>query len=204
MKIAVSGSDKSIELSSVFERDFNEALVQQVLVAYQANARQATKKQKTRSEVAGGGAKPWKQKGTGRARAGTRSSPIWRSGGVTFAARADRNYSKTTNKKMYKGAMQSIFAELFRKKVVQVVSDFVISAPKTKDFVSALSGLNIKSKNNILVLVEGFDKNVFLSSRNLFWAEVLPVNALNPESLLRVDNVVITAGALKKIEELLK
>ena len=203
MKIEVSGSQTKLELSEAFEKEFNQALVHQVLVAYQANARQATKKQKSRSEVAGGGAKPWRQKGTGRARAGTKSSPIWRSGGVTFAANTDRNYTKNTNKKMYKGAMLSILSEMIRKKVVQVVADFKIEQPKTKQFIGALNDLNIKQGSNTLLITDSFDQNVFLSSRNLHWVEFLPAQAINPESLMRADFVVVTTAAFKKVEEML-
>jgi len=204
MKLKVRDSKNTIELSEVFESEFNEALVHQVLVAYQANARQGTKKQKNRSEVAGGGAKPWKQKGTGRARAGTRSSPIWRSGGVTFAARTNRNHSKSVPKKMYRGAMRSIISELLRKELLQVVQSFQIEQPKTKDFVAKLKEFDIANKQRVLILLEGFDANTFLSSRNLPNVEVLPVAMVNPETLLNCDCAIVTVAAMNKILEIVQ
>lgn len=198
LSIAAPGSGaESIEVSEVtFGREFNEALVHQVVVAYMAGARQGTKAQKTRSDVAGGGKKPWRQKGTGRARAGTIRSPIWRGGGVTFAARP-RDFSQKVNRKMYRGAMCSILSELIRQDRLVVVEAFTIDAPKTKGLVAKLAELDLAS---VLIVTESVDENLYLSARNLKDVDVLDVAATNPVSLLSREKVLITVAALKQFE----
>lgn len=198
LSIAAPGSGaESIEVSEVtFGREFNEALVHQVVVAYMAGARQGTKAQKTRSDVAGGGKKPWRQKGTGRARAGTIRSPIWRGGGVTFAARP-RDFSQKVNRKMYRGAMCSILSELIRQDRLVVVEAFTIDAPKTKGLVAKLAELDLAS---VLIVTESVDENLYLSARNLKDVDVLDVAATNPVSLLSHEKVLITVAALKQFE----
>ena len=194
----VSGS--AVELSEVaFGREFNEALVHQVVTAYLAGARQGTKAQKSRSDVAGGGAKPFRQKGTGRARAGTVSSPIWRSGGVTFAAQP-RNHSQKVNKKMYRAAMRCIFSELVRQERLVVVEQFAMEAPKTKQFVAKMKELDL---SNVLIVTEDVEANLYLAARNVPHVDVRDVAGVDPVSLVGFDKVVVTVPALKKIEEAL-
>ncbi|MBV1871256.1 MAG: 50S ribosomal protein L4 [Gammaproteobacteria bacterium] len=182
-----------------FSREFNEALVHQVVTAYLAAGRSGSKAQKTRSDVRGGGRKPWRQKGTGRARAGTIRSPLWRSGGVTFAARP-RSFEQKVNRKMYRGAMQCIFSELFRGDRVLIVEDFDISEPKTKLAIAKLKELGFEKG---LVVVDELTENVYLSLRNIPNVDVVEANACDPVSLVAADKVLITVGALKKIEEAL-
>ena len=202
MELKCKNSDESVlQVSdSVFSRDYNEALIHQVVVAYMAAGRAGSRAQKTRAEVSGGGAKPWKQKGTGRARAGTIRSPIWRGGGVTFAAKA-QDHSQKVNRKMYRGAICSILSELLRKDRLQVVEGVEIEAPKTKQLVSALDKLGVR---NALIVTEAIEQNLYLASRNLINVQVIDVPAIDPVSLLRYENVVVTAGAIKCIEEWLK
>jgi large subunit ribosomal protein L4 len=193
-------SDRAVELSeSTFGRQFNEALVHQVVVAYMAGARQGTRAQKTRSEVNGGGRKPYRQKGTGRARAGTIRSPIWRGGGVTFANKT-QDFSQKVNRKMYRGAMQSILSELIRQDRLLVAEDFAVDSPKTKQ-VQAL--LNEFALDNVLIVVEDVDDNLYLGTRNLRNVDVIDVQGVNPVNLIGFDKVLFTVGALKKAEELL-
>lgn len=190
----------TVEVSDVtFARDFNGDLIHQVVTAFLNAARQGTKAQKNRSAVSGGGAKPFRQKGTGRARAGTSRGPIWRSGGVNFAA-VPRDYSQKVNKKMYRAAMQSILSELARQERLVVVEDFALEAPKTKALVAKLNELDL---DNTLIITEEVDMNLYLSSRNLHKVEVVDVAGLNPVSLISRDKVVVTVAALKKVEELL-
>jgi len=190
---------KAIELNdSVFAEEFNETLVHQAIVAYMAGSRSGTKAQKTRSDVSGGGAKPWNQKGTGRARAGTSRGPIWRSGGVTFAARP-RDYSKKINKKMYRSAMRSILSELVRSESLVVVDDFDIKEIKTKLVVSKLASLKL-SENALLVSAD-LDDNLMKSSKNIPNCECLTVASLNPVSLVSHDNVVMTSAAIDQVQE---
>jgi len=184
---------------AVFGRDYNEALVHQAVVAYMAGGRAGTKAQKNRSDVRGGGIKPWNQKGTGRARAGTSRSPIWRTGGVTFAARP-RNYEQKLNKKMYRGAMRSIFSELNRQGRLLIVDEFALEAPKTKLLNEKLESLGA---GNCLILLEGLDEKVFLASRNLAKVSASDVSSVDPVSLVGHENVVVTTGAIKLIEEML-
>ena len=189
---------KSVALAdSIFAKDYNETLVHQVVVAYMAAGRSGTKAQKSRSDVSGGGAKPWRQKGTGRARAGTSRGPIWRKGGVTFAARP-RDYSQKVNKKMYRAAMCSIFSELVRSGSLIVVDEFKISDSKTKSMIDQLENLGVL---NTLLITDAEDKNITLSSRNIPNCEALIVSALNPVSLVAHDSVVVTSAAIDGIQE---
>lgn len=198
---APNGSAGTIEVSEgTFGTEFNQDLVHQAVVAFMANTRQSTKAQKTRSEVRGGGKKPWRQKGTGRARAGTIRSPIWRGGGQTFAARPDRNHSQKLNKKMYRAAMRSILSELARQERLVVVNDFDLEAPKTKGLISKLGDLGM---SDVLIVSEAVSDNLYLSSRNLHKVDVRVAGAVDPVSLLRHEKVLVTVPALKQFEELL-
>ncbi len=189
---------KAITLDdAVFAKDYNETLVHQAVVAYMAGGRAGTKAQKTRSDVSGGGAKPWRQKGTGRARAGTSSGPLWRKGGVTFAARP-RDFSQKLNKKMYRAAMCSIFSELVRSDSLIIVDDFGVKEPKTKAMVAQLEKLKT---NNALFVGDEIDNNVALSMRNIPNCELSTVSTLNPVNLVAHDKVVITAAAISKVQE---
>ncbi|WP_206605698.1 50S ribosomal protein L4 [Pelagibaculum spongiae] len=188
----------TIEVSEAsFGRDFNEALVHQVVVAYLAGARQGTRAQKNRAAVSGGGIKPWRQKGTGRARAGTIRSPLWRKGGVTFAAQP-QDHSQKVNRKMYRGAIRSILSELIRQDRLVVVPEFTIESHKTKDLVANLKALGLKE---VLIVTEAVDENLFLASRNLHKVEVLDVEGVDPVSLVNFDKVVMTVAAVKQFEE---
>jgi large subunit ribosomal protein L4 len=164
-----------------------------------AGSRQGSKAQKTRSEVNGGGRKPFRQKGTGRARAGTIRSPIWRGGGATFAAKP-RDHSQKVNKKMFRGAMQSILSELIRQDRLVVTEDFAVDAPKTKQVHSRLKELDLE---NVLIVVEEVDSNLYLAARNLKKVEVIDVQGVNPVNLIGFEKVLFTVGALKKAEEML-
>ncbi|WP_100641156.1 50S ribosomal protein L4 [Marinobacter salexigens] len=200
MELTITGSGKEVSVSeAAFAKDFNEALVHQVVTAYMAGGRQGTKAQKNRSEVSGGGKKPWRQKGTGRARAGTIRSPIWRSGGVTFAAKP-RGFEQKVNRKMYRAAMCSIFSELVRQERLVLVDDFTVDAPKTKAFTSKLADLGVA---NALILTESLEHNLHLASRNVPHVDVRDVAGLDPVSLVAFEKVVVTVPALKKIEEML-
>jgi len=195
-----TASGGTVSVSEVaFGKDFNESLVHQVVVAYMAAGRQGSKAQKSRSEVSGGGKKPWRQKGTGRARAGTIRSPLWRGGGVTFAAK-NRDFSQKINKKMYRGALQCILSELVRQERLVVVEEFDVPAPRTKELVSKLDGLGLKS---VLIVTEEVTENLFLSARNLPKVDVRDVQGVDPVSLIAHEKVVVTVGALKKLEEAL-
>lgn len=200
MELTITGSGKGISVSdAAFAKDFNESLVHQVVTAYMAAGRQGAKAQKTRSEVRGGGKKPWRQKGTGRARAGTIRSPIWRAGGVTFAAKP-RGFEQKVNRKMYRAAMCSIFSELVRQERLVLVDDFTIDAPKTKAFTSKLADLGV---SNALILTESLEQNLHLASRNVPHVDVRDVAGLDPVSLVGFEKIVVTVPALKKIEEML-
>ena len=199
MNIDFIGNKKGLDVSdTAFGRDYNEALVHQVVVSYLSGARQGTKAQKTRSEVQGGGRKPYRQKGTGRARAGTIRSPIWRGGGATFAAKT-RDYTKKVTKKMYRGAMQAILSELARANRLLVVEEFIVDAPKTKILVKKLKELSLEK---VTIVVDKFDDNLVLSARNLKGVEVLEVFDINPVSLVGAEKVLFTLNAVKKAEEL--
>lgn len=203
MDLQLSGSKKKkIEvLDEVFACKFNEPLVHQVVTAFLAAGRAGTHAQKTRSEVRGGGAKPFKQKGGGRARAGTIRSPLWRKGGVIFAAKP-RSYEQKVNKKMYRGALKAILSELIRLGRLHVVDTFELATPKTKDFLNKLKELNIDS--NILLVTDSVEENLYLASRNITSVDVRDVAAVDPAVLVGSDNVLITVNALKQYEELLK
>ncbi len=196
MKLQAGGS---VQLSdAVFARDFNEGLVHQAVVAYMAAARQGTKSQKTRSEVSGGGIKPWKQKGTGRARSGTTRGPLWRTGGRAFAAQP-RNFEQKINRKAYRAAISSIFSELIRQDRLLVVDAIDVEAPKTKLVVSMLLGMGLTGVT--LLVPEAVSENLYLASRNLGDVGVLDPLSLDPVSLVGSDCVVITVAALKMVEE---
>ncbi|WP_413114057.1 50S ribosomal protein L4 [Thaumasiovibrio sp. DFM-14] len=199
MELVVKGADALTVSESTFGREFNEALVHQVVVAYAAGARQGTRAQKTRSDVSGGGAKPWRQKGTGRARAGTIRSPIWRSGGVTFAARP-QDHSQKVNKKMYRGALKSILSELVRQERLIVVDEFSVEAPKTKALVAKLKELEL---TDALIVTGEVDENLFLAARNIYKVDVRDAAGIDPVSLIAFDKIVMTAAAVKQVEEML-
>ena len=194
-----AGKEKISISDESFGREYNEPLVHQTVVTYLAGARQGSVKQKTRSEVRGGGRKPWRQKGTGRARAGTIRSPIWRSGGVTFAARP-QDHSKKLNKKMYRGAMQCILSELIRQDRLIVVNDFTLETYKTKDLVNKLKEFDL---DNVLIVSDQIEQNLFLAARNLHKVDALDVSGLDPVSLIGFEKVLITVTALKRVEEML-
>jgi len=203
LNIAKPGNQAGTEKISVadesFALDFNESLVHQTVVTYLAGARQGTVKQKTRSEVSGGGRKPWRQKGTGRARAGTIRSPIWRTGGVTFAARP-QDHSKKLNKKMYRGAMRCILSELIRQGRLLIVEDFVVDTHKTKTLADRLKEFSL---DNVLIVADEIAENLYLAARNLRNVDVLDAAGLDPVSLIGFEKVLMTVPALKKVEEML-
>ena len=191
----VSGS--AVELSEVaFGRDFNEALVHQVVTAYLAGGRQGSKAQKSRGEVSGGGKKPFRQKGTGRARAGSIRSPIWVGGGKTFAARP-QDWSQKVNRKMYRGAMQCILAELVRQDRLILVEEFSVEAPKTKELLAKLNDLNA---TRALIVTEAVDENLYLAARNIPHVNVVDAAGIDPVGLIAFDKVVMSVAAAKKIE----
>lgn len=191
----VSGS--AVELSEVaFGREFNEALVHQVVTAYLAGGRQGSKAQKSRADVSGGGKKPFRQKGTGRARAGSIRSPIWVGGGKTFAARP-QDWSQKVNRKMYRGAMQCILAELVRQDRLVLVEEFAVAAPKTKELLAKLNDLNATRS---LIVTESVDENLYLAARNIPHVDVVDAAAIDPVSLIAFDKVVMSVAAAKKIE----
>jgi len=198
MKVKLQGKNSKVDLAdSSFAVAFNEPLVHQVVTAYLAGARAGTKAQKTRSQVRGGGAKPWRQKGTGRARAGTIRSPIFTGGGRAFAARP-RDFSQKVNRKMYRGAMRSVLSELIRQERLLLTENFGVSAPKTKELKTKLDELQVK---NVLIVVEGFDENLCLAARNLVHVDVLEADTVDPVSLVGHENVVMTVAAAKLLEE---
>ena len=188
----------SVEVSeAAFAREFNEPLVHQVVNAYLAGARQGSRAQKSRSEKRGGGRKPWRQKGTGRARAGSIRSPIWRGGGVTFAAKPQVHAQKV-NRKMYRGALRCILSELIRQNRLVVLASFDVDSPKTKALRQKLQELELK---NVLIVSDEVDENLFLAARNLKQVDVLDVGGVDPISLIGHDKVLITVAALKELEE---
>jgi large subunit ribosomal protein L4 len=197
MELKMQGSG-SVELADgTFATDFNEALVHQVVTAFLAGGRAGTKAQKNRSAVSGGGAKPWRQKGTGRARAGTIRSPIWVGGGRTFAAQP-RDHSQKVNRKMYRGALRSIFSELIRQERLVVTESITMDAPKTKELAGKLKDFGL---SNVLIVNEVFDEKVFLSARNLPNVGICDAGSVDPVVLMRFEKVLITLPALKLIEE---
>ena len=198
MDIAIHQSKKKVSVSEdAFGAEFNEALVHQLVVSYMSGARAGTKAQKNRSTASGGGAKPWRQKGTGRARAGTIRSPIWRSGGVTFAA-SPRDYSKKLNKKMYRVGMRSLVSELIRQQRLILISELGVSEPKTRLMHQKLGDLGV---SNALILTDGLDSSVYLAARNIPNVQVMDVAIVDPLSLVSQEHVVIDQAALKKLEE---
>ena len=198
MDLDIHNSKEKISVSdAVFAADYRESLVHQLVTAYMAAGRAGTKAQKNRSAVSGGGAKPWRQKGTGRARAGTIRSPLWRSGGVTFAAQP-RDYSQKVNRKMYRAGIRSIFSELARQNRLVVVEDITVDAPRTKQLLARLAELGV---NKTLIVSETADEKLYLSARNLPNVEVSDVAGLNPVNLVRYEHVVVTVGAVRAIEE---
>lgn len=184
----------------VFARPFNETLVHQVVVAYLAGGRAGTRAQKTRAQVSGGGAKPWRQKGTGRARAGSTRGPIWRGGGVTFAARP-QDHSQKVNRKMYRAALRAIFSELLRQDRLLVIDELTLPEIKTKQMIDRLAALGLADQRRVLLVSEDVDLNLGLSARNLRQVVVSDVAGLDPVSLVGADAVVITADALQRVGE---
>lgn len=181
---------------SIFAAAYNEPLVHQVVTAYMAGGRAGTKAQKTRAEVRGGGKKPWKQKGTGRARSGTIRSPLWRGGGITFAAKP-RDFSQKVNRKMYRGAMRSIFAELMRQDRLVLVDDFTMDKPKTKTFLEKLKALNLKE---VLIVTDEISENLYLASRNVPCVDIINAVEINPYTLIGYEKVLMTKQAVQKVE----
>jgi large subunit ribosomal protein L4 len=191
----VSGA--AVELSEVaFGKEFNEALVHQVVTAYLAGGRQGTRAQKTRAEVSGGGKKPFKQKGTGRARAGSIRSPLWRGGGKSFAAKP-QDWAQKVNRKMYRGAMQCILAELVRQDRLVLVEEITVGTPKTKELLAKLQSLGV---SNALIVTDAVDENLYLAARNVPHVEVIDTSAVDPVSLIGFDKVLMSVPAAKKLE----
>jgi len=197
MKLKMQGSGTVDVAESAFGAEFNEALVHQVVTAFLAGGRAGTKAQKNRSQASGGGAKPWRQKGTGRARAGTIRSPIWVGGGRTFAAKP-RDYSQKVNKKMYRAALRSVCSELVRQDRLVITDSITMEAPKTKELAGKLKELGL---DNVLIVNEAFDEKVYLSARNLPDVGICDAAAIDPVVLMRFEKVLITLPALKLIEE---
>jgi len=196
MKLKLKDSGSVDVADAAFGVDFNEALIHQVVTAYLAGSRAGTKAQKNRAAVRGGGAKPWAQKGTGRARAGTSSSPIWVGGGRTFAAQP-RNHDQKVNKKMYRAAIRSVLSELIRQDRLVVVNEITLEAPKTKLLAAKLKEYDL---DNVLILNEAFDEKVFLAARNLPNVGICDVASMDPVVLIRFEKVLVTVPALKLIE----
>jgi len=196
MKLKMQGSGTVDVAESAFGAEFNEALVHQVVSAYLAGGRAGTKAQKNRSQASGGGTKPWRQKGTGRARAGTIRSPIWVGGGRAFAAKP-RDYSQKVNKKMYRAALRSVMSELVRQDRLVITDSVAMKAPKTKELAGKLKKLGL---DNVLIVNEAFDENIFLSARNLPDVGICDAAAIDPVVLMRFEKVLITLPALKLIE----
>lgn len=200
MELVTKDAQRALQVSeTTFGREFNEALVHQVVVAYSAGSRQGTRAQKTRSDVSGGGKKPWRQKGSGRARAGTIRSPIWRSGGVTFAARP-QDHSQKVNRKMYRGALRSILSELVRQDRLIVVDEFALESHKTKVLAAKLKELDLK---DVLIVTAEVEEKLFLAARNLYKVDVRDVAGVDPVSLVRFEKVLMTAQAVAQFEEML-
>jgi len=186
----------------LFGREYNEALVHQVVTAYQANARSANSKQKGRSEIAKSTHKPWAQKGTGRARAGMASSPLWRGGGRIFPNSPDENFSQKVNRKMYRAGLASIFSQLVRENRLTVVDNMTLAAPKTKLLAQRMKSLGMDT-DRVLIITDNFDENLYLSSRNLPHVLVVEAHQADPVSLVRFNKVLVTRNAMAKIEEIL-
>lgn len=198
MQINVHGTKETLELADAsFAARFNEPLIHQVVTAYLAGGRSGTKAQKSRSDARGGGIKPWRQKGTGRARAGTSRSPVWVGGGRAFAARP-RDHSQKVNRKMYRAALRSMWSELLRQDRILLTREIEVSAPKTKELKGLLEKLGLE---RALIVVEGFDENLWLAARNLPYVNVLEARSVDPVSLASAEKVVLTAAAAKLLEE---
>ena len=200
MKIELLSNTKNKDISisnEVFSKEFNESLIHQAVISFMSSSRQGSAKQKNRSEVRGGGKKPYRQKGTGRARAGTIRSPLWRGGGVTFASRP-RKYTKKINKKMYRAAIRSIFSELVRQNRLVAIEQPVLEKPKTKEIASFLKEFSL---SKVLIITDELDMNLYLSARNIPNVDVISVREINPVNLIKPQKVAVTSDALKKIEE---
>ena len=194
-------SKKTLTASdATFAIDFNEALIHKLVVSYMSNARAGTRAQKTRSEVKHSTRKPFRQKGTGNARAGMTSSPIWRGGGRAFPSRTDENFVKKINKKAYRAGMKSILSELVRQDRISIIEEFKVKAPKTKDFIKKIKSLGVTDK--ALILVDSFDENLYLSSRNVPHVLVIEARYADPVSLVHFPKVIATAGSVKQLEEM--
>ena len=201
MKIKIAGGSNELQLSeATFGTEYNEALVHQVVTAYRNAGRAGTKAQLTKAEVRGGGKKPWSQKGTGQARAGSSRSPIWVGGGRAFAAKP-RDFGQKVNRKMDRGALRSMLSELVRQDRLLVTTGIDLEAPKTRLLAAQLKAMSL---DNVLIVVEAIDEKLFLAARNLPHVDVLPVTALNPLALVSYDKVLMTVGAVKLIEERLQ
>jgi large subunit ribosomal protein L4 len=201
MKLKMVGGASELQVSeTAFGQAFNETLIHQVVTAYRAAGRAGTKAQKSRAEVRGGGRKPWSQKGTGQARAGSNRSPIWVGGGKTFAAKP-RSFEQKVNRKMYRGALRSMLSELARTERLVVTDALALEAPKTKLLAGQLKAWSLES---VLIVIEATDEKLFLAARNLPHVEAIEVSALNPLSLARHDKVLMTVGAVKMLEERLQ
>lgn len=199
LKLHNTGKKRAGKVSvsdAIFDAPFNEALIHQVLNAYVSRARAGTKAQKTRAQVRGGGRKPWRQKGLGRARAGTIRSPLWRGGGVTFAAKP-KEYNPKVNRKMYRGAMRSILSELVRQERLKCVDDFSLAEPKTKLAIQALADLGVE---DVLIITDDFDEQTYLATRNIPHVDIIDTEEMNPYTLIGFRNVVMTKAALEKVE----
>lgn len=200
MKIELLSSTKNKDISisnDIFSKEFNESLIHQAVVSFMAASRQGSAKQKNRSEVRGGGKKPYRQKGTGRARAGTIRSPLWRGGGITFASRP-RDFSKKINKKMYRAAIKSIFSELVRQNRLVAIEKPILEKPKTKEIASFLNEFSL---SKVLIITDKLDINLYLSARNIPNVDVITFREINPINLLKPQKVAVTSEALKHIEE---
>jgi large subunit ribosomal protein L4 len=194
-------SKKTLTASdAIFGEDFNEALIHKLVVSYMSNARSGTRSQKTRAEVKHSTRKPYRQKGTGNARAGMTSSPVWRGGGRAFPNRTDENFVKKVNKKAYRVGMKSILSELVRQDRLSIVEEFKVQAPKTKDFVAKMKSLGVTDR--VLILVDSFDENLYLASRNLPHILVIEARFADPVSLVHFPKVIATAGSVKQLEEM--
>jgi large subunit ribosomal protein L4 len=194
-------SKKTLTASdATFDIDFNEALIHKLVVSYMSNARSGTRSQKTRSEVKHSTRKPFRQKGTGNARAGMTSSPIWRGGGRAFPNRTDENFVKKVNKKAYRTGMKSILSELVRQDRLSIVEEFKVEAPKTKDFIAKIKSLGVTDR--VLILVDSFDENLYLASRNLPHILVIEARFADPVSLVHFPKVIATSGSVKQLEEM--
>ena len=200
MKIELLSNTKNKDISisnEVFSKEFNESLIHQAVISFMSTSRQGSSKQKNRSEVRGGGKKPYRQKGTGRARAGTIRSPLWRGGGLTFASRP-RDFSKKINKKMYRAAIKSIFSELVRQNRLVAIEKPVLKKPKTKEIANFLNEFSL---SKVLIITDELDMNLYLSARNIPNVDVITVREINPVNLLKPQKVAVTGEALKQIEE---